>query len=266
MTVDELNPDLQRHAEEEMKPYLLLDAGGTLLFVDQDYLSRLADTHGYRIEARRFYEEHFRLVHWFDTYVSTRRQFLSGLSEPYSQILFRLVGLSEEEAGRAAQVAEVRHERRNLWEFTFPWIVETLGQLRDEGYRMSIISNADGRVEEELHNLEMRGYFERVYDSEVVGVRKPHPAIYELALNDLGLQPEEALFVGDMFYIDVWGANRVGIPGLHLDPLGLYERWPGARIQDLRQLPAWLKEYADAPERFDVLSLRDFSLLLEGDE
>jgi putative hydrolase of the HAD superfamily len=128
---------------------------------------------------------------------------------------------------------------------------------------MSIISNADGRVEQELCALEMRGYFERIYDSDVVGARKPEPRIYELALEDLSLRPEEALFVGDMFYIDIWGANRAGIPGLHLDPLGLYEGWPGAHIQDLRQLPGWLKEYAEDPKRFEVLPLRDFALLPE---
>jgi len=245
------------------KPHLLLDAGGTLLFMDQDYLSWLADTHGLQVEAERFYEEHFRLVHWFDTYVSTHRRFLSRLPKPYSQILLRLVGLSEESAERAAQIAEARHEQRNLWGFTFPWVVETLWQLKSEGYRMSIISNSDGRLEQELHDMGMKSYFERVYDSEVVGVRKPEPGIYELALKDLGLRPEEALFVGDMFHIDIWGANRVGIPGLHLDPLGLYEEWPGARIQDLRQLPDWLKKYAKAPERFEVLPLRDFALLAE---
>jgi len=244
-------------------PYLLLDAGGTFLFVDQDYLSRLADEQGFQVETRRFYEEHHRLVHWFDTYVSTHRRFLRMTSEPYSQLLFRLVGLSEEAAAQAAKVAQARHEQRNLWEFTFPWTVEALDRLKDEGYRMSVISNSDGRVEEQLHNLEMRGYFERVYDSEVVGVEKPQPGIYELALNDLGLQPEEAVFVGDMFYIDIWGANRVGIPGLHLDPLGLYEGWPGVHIQDLRRLPGWLKEYAEAPERFEMLPLRDFALLTE---
>lgn len=261
MTVDESNLDLQRPAEEEMKPYLLLDAGGTLLFMDQDYLSRLADTQGFQVEAKRFYDGHFRLVHWFDTYVRIHQRFPSGLTTSYPQILLRSVGLSEEGAERTAQVAEARHEQRNLWGFTFPWVVETLGQLRGEGYRMSIISNSDGRLEQELHDMRMEGYFERVYDSEVVGVRKPEPGIYELALRELGLRSEEALFVGDMFHIDIWGANRQGVPGLHLDPLGLYEGWPGTRIQDLRQLPGWLKEYADAPERFEVLPLRDFALL-----
>ena len=263
MTIAESNLDLRQPAEEEIKPDLLLDAGGTLLFMDQDYLSWLADTQGFQVEAKRFYDGHFRLVHWFDTYVSIHRRFPSELTKPYLQILLRSVGLSEEGAAQAAQVAEARNEQINLWGFTFPWVVETLGQLRDEGYRMSIISNSDGRLEQELHDMGMESYFERVYDSEVVGVRKPEPGIYELALKELGLQPEEALFVGDMFHIDIWGANRVGIPGLHLDPLGLYEGWPGEHIQDLRQLPDWLREYAEAPERFDVLFLSDFALLSE---
>jgi len=246
-----------------MKPYLLLDAGGTLLFMDQDYLSRLTDMQGFQVEAKRFYDGHFRLVHWFDTYVSTHQRFPSELTKPYLQILLRSVGLSEEGAAQAAQMAEARNKQTNLWGFTFPWVVETLGQLRSEGYRMSIISNSDGRLEQELHDMGMEGYFERVYDSEVVGVRKPEPGIYELALEELGLQPEAALFVGDMFHIDIWGANRVGIPGLHLDPLGLYEGRPGAHIPDLRQLPDWLERYTHAPERFEVLPLCDFALLAE---
>jgi len=257
------NDQIPKMISMSAKPYLLLDAGGTLLFMDQDYLSMLADTQGFQVEAKRFYDEHFRLVHWFDTYVRTHPCFPPGLAKPYPQVLFERVGVSEEAAAQAAQMAEARHEQRNLWGFTFPWVVETLSQLNDEGYRMSIISNSDGRVEQELHDMGMGGYFERVYDSDVVGVRKPEPGIYELALNDLGLRPEEALFVGDMFYIDIWGANRLGIPGMHLDPLGLYEGWSGARIQDLRQLPGWLKKYADAPERFEMLPLRDFALLAE---
>jgi len=245
------------------KPYLLLDAGGVLLFMDQDYLSRLADTFGFQVEAEQFYDQHFRLIHWFDMYVSTHRRFPQELTKPYSQFLLESVGMSAETAAQAARMAEVRNEQMTLWGFTFPWVVETLGQLKRQGYRMSIVSNSDGTVERELHNRGMRGYFERVYDSEVVGVRKPDPGIYELALTDLDLRPEEALFVGDMFHIDIWGANRVGIPGLHLDPLGLYEGWPGARIQDVRQLPGWLREYAEAPEQFEVVPLRDFALLTE---
>ena len=247
-----------------MKPYLLLDAGGTLLFIDQVYLSQAAHAHGFQVEAPRFYEEHFRLIHWLDAYIRTHRKFPPRLNKPYPQILFESVGMPEEAAAQAGQVAEAAHKDKNLWTFTFPWIVESLDRLRDEGYRMSIISNADGRVEQQLRDLGLESYFERVYDSNIVGTQKPEPEIFQLALQDLGLQPEEALYVGDIFHIDVWGANRVGMPAVHLDPLGLYAGWPGEHIRDVRKLPGWLQRYAEAPQRFDVLPLRDFALLPEN--
>jgi len=249
--------------EMSAKPYLLLDAGGTLLFIDQVYLSQTAHAQGFQVEAPRFYEEHFRLINWLDAYVRTHRQFPPRLNKPYPQILFQSVGLPEEAAAQAGQVAEAAHKEKNLWTFTFPWIVETLDRLRAEGYRLSIISNADGRVEQQLLDLRLRSYFERVYDSKVVGTQKPEPEIFQLALADLGLRPAEAVYVGDVFHIDVWGANRVGMPALHLDPLGLYAGWPGEHIGDVRQLSGWLQAYAKAPERFDVLPLRKFALLTE---
>jgi putative hydrolase of the HAD superfamily len=248
------------------KPYLLLDAGGTLVFIDQDYLSSLAGAQGFQIEAQRFYEEHFRLMHWLDTHLRTHHRFPPRLNKPYTQILFESVGMAEEVAARAAQIAETRHKERNLWTFTFPWIRETLDRLRDAGYRMSIISNADGRVEQQLCDMGLESYFERIYDSAIVEAQKPDPGIYELALKELCLQPQDALFVGDVFHIDIWGANRVGIPGLHLDPLGRYERWPGEHVQDLRQLPGWLRGYAEAPERYEMLPLCDFVLQTENEQ
>jgi hypothetical protein len=44
---------------------------------------------------------------------------------------------------------------------------------------------------------------------------------------------------------DVWGANRVGMPALHVDPLGLYEGWPGECIRDLSLAPEWLDGYSE---------------------
>jgi putative hydrolase of the HAD superfamily len=49
-----------------------------------------------------------------------------------------------------------------------------------------------------------------VFSSEV-GTRKPHPAIFERALEALGVEPERALFVGDRLYEDVRGASEVGM-------------------------------------------------------
>jgi len=89
-----------------------------------------------------------------------------------------------------------------------------LEALRDRGLKLALVSNAfdPGWL---LHrDLEQMGIEQRldfsVFSSEV-GVRKPHPAIFERALAALGVEPERALFVGDRLYEDVRGASEVGM-------------------------------------------------------
>jgi putative hydrolase of the HAD superfamily len=240
--------------------HLLLDAGGTFVFIDQDYLSHLAQEQGFAIAAQRLYEAHYRFVHSFDSFVDAHRAPPSGLGKSYPQALLELVGLPPAAAESAGAIAEEVHKEKSLWTFTFPWATEALDRLRAAGHRLSVISNADGRVEQQLRQMRLDGYFERVYDSEIVGSSKPEPDIFELALRDLGLRPAETLYVGDMFYIDVLGANRAGIAAVHLDPLSLYDGWPGEHIDDLRLLPEWLRGYLEAPDRYDTLPLRDAKL------
>jgi putative hydrolase of the HAD superfamily len=256
-------PEPYREDLDPARPYLLIDAGGTFVFIDQELLSQVLASFGFNIGGLRLYSEHFRAIHWFDSYVREHGRFPPRMRKPYTQLLFELAGVPEHIAVPAAVLAEARHQERNLWTFTFPWAVEALDRLLDEGYRLSVISNADGRVSQQLDELGLSHYFERVFDSALVGTAKPDPRIFELALHELGLRAEDALFVGDMFYIDVWGANRAGIPALHLDPLGLYEGWPGEHIGDLSILPDWLVGYAKDGDAYDMHPLKGFSLCEE---
>jgi len=93
-----------------------------------------------------------------------------------------------------------------------------LESLRAQGLKLGLVSNAfdPGWL---LHrDLEQMGLEERldfsVFSSEV-GVRKPHPAIFERALEALAVEPERALFVGDRLYEDVRGAAEVGMTTVH---------------------------------------------------
>jgi hypothetical protein len=87
------------------KPYLLLDAGGTLAFIDQDHLAHLAGLQGCPVQAQRLYDEHYRLIHWYDTYIGDHRQLPPRLDRPYVQLLFEAAGLPLE-----ACPATGRHE------------------------------------------------------------------------------------------------------------------------------------------------------------
>ena len=98
-----------------------------------------------------------------------------------------------------------------------------------------MVSNSDGRVAEALEAAGLRAYFDVVVDSALVGVEKPDPAIFRAALDVLGVPPEEALYVGDLYEVDVLGANAAGIPAVLLVPPGA----PGtARVCYRRLAPA----------------------------
>jgi putative hydrolase of the HAD superfamily len=89
-----------------------------------------------------------------------------------------------------------------------------LESLRGRGLRVGLVSNAFDPPPLLHRDLERMGVAERldvaVFSSEL-GKRKPHPAIFERALDALGVAPERALFVGDQLVADVGGAGAVGM-------------------------------------------------------
>ena len=105
------------------------------------------------------------------------------------------------------------------------------------GLILAVISNADGRVEADLERAGLRAQFATVVDSHVVGVEKPHPEIFNVALARIQATPDAALYVGDVFSIDVLGARGAGMDAVLVDTLGAY---PGTldcpRISRLAEL------------------------------
>ena len=134
----------------------------------------------------------------------------------YPQLVRRLLGdvgveIDDEVLGRYLE-AEHRawDPARILAANTHP----LLEALRERGLKLGLVSNAfdPGWL---LHrDLEEMGLAQRldfsVFSSEI-GLRKPHPAIFEHALGALGVEPERTLFVGDRLFEDVRGAAELGM-------------------------------------------------------
>lgn len=121
------------------------------------------------------------------------------------------IDLTDEELGRFLEAEHAAWEPARVLGSTTHALLEA---LRSRGLRLGLVSNAfdPGWL---LHrDLEQMGIAERidyaVFSSEV-GKRKPHPEIFERALEALGVAPGEALFVGDRLYEDVRGAAQVGM-------------------------------------------------------
>jgi FMN phosphatase YigB (HAD superfamily) len=253
--------------KSQPKPYLLFDAGGTLVFPDQSFLVRQARTQGIELSEARLFDGYYHLIHALDCQASRQcGRFPTPWARGYAYALFEMLDIAGPATDAVAQAFQDRHNQKNLWTFTFDWVRRVLSDLNAQEYRMSVISNSDGRTYQVFRDLGLACYFEHIFDSEILGFEKPDPAIFEVALNKLNVSPANALYVGDIFYVDVLGANRAGLGGVHLDPLGLYAGWPGIHLRHVRDLPHWLgNHYVHSPD-LDLFPLENLHYPIPADQ
>ena len=91
--------------------------------------------------------------------------------------------------------------------------IPTLQVLLEKGYRLGVISNSsdDLNTYELIDKVGLRTYFELILSSSAIGKRKPHPAIFQRALDNFNIYPEQAVMVGDNYEADILGARHVGM-------------------------------------------------------
>jgi len=99
-----------------------------------------------------------------------------------------------------------------------PDAIPALTGLKAMGCRLGLITNAAdvSDVHILVDRAGLKPYFDRIWISASVGVRKPHPRIFEIALDSFNVKPKEAAMVGDSLNADILGANNVGIASIWL--------------------------------------------------
>jgi HAD superfamily hydrolase (TIGR01549 family) len=111
-----------------------------------------------------------------------------------------------------------------------------ISELRQRGFTLAVVSNADGRVPAAIAARGLAEHFAAIVDSHLVGVEKPDPRIFAIALEACGAEPADAVYVGDIYEIDVRGARNAGMTPVLLDPLCAYGEVDCARITALTEL------------------------------
>jgi 2-haloalkanoic acid dehalogenase type II len=115
---------------------------------------------------------------------------------------------------KASKLAETINAQ--WWKFAkfhvFPEVKGTLRKLRRAGLKLGIVT---GGFEEDIEMIVPQTGLDKYFDVKVgvdtTGKRKPHPKAFKHALEQLGIKPCEAVFVGDNFENDYVGAEKVGI-------------------------------------------------------
>lgn len=218
---------------------VLFDAGGVLLDLDYAFLNRLLEARhvATTVEALSTSESIAR------TTIDRRVREGGRTSEAwrdYFRILLTRVGATPEGTEEIIDTLAEAHQRVGLWTVAIDGAVATVRALKESGHRLGVVSNAEGRVERDLEDAGFSGLFETVVDSHVVGVEKPDPAIFRIALARMSVPPESAVFLGDVPAVDVAGARAAGLTAVLLDRHDLYAHVDAPRLRSIAELPAWL--------------------------
>lgn len=187
---------------------ILFDAGNTLLFLDYARMAAgVTEALGVPITAERLAAGAPEAARVMEQRTGTDQK----RSGAFLDALFRQAGVPDERLGEVRDCLTRLHRERHLWATVPNGVRESLARLREAGLLLGVVSNSDGRVETALEAAGLREYFDVVVDSALVGAEKPNPAIFRAALDALGIEPADALYVGDLYEVDVIGARAAGM-------------------------------------------------------
>jgi HAD superfamily hydrolase (TIGR01549 family) len=130
-----------------------------------------------------------------------------------------------------------------------PDMVEAMAALKDLGVRIGCVSNAFMTASDLHRIMEQKGlgqFLELTVSSCEAGFRKPHPAIYQAALDGFDIEASEAIFVGDRIYADVEGPSKLGMRTVlttqyRREEPDLSRVRPDLIIAHLRELAPWVQ-------------------------
>lgn len=201
---------------------VMFDMGGTLedLFFDESNIKRTAhelyailQKHG--IEVPYGEDELWALV--YPEILRYKEEAEGTLMELKPEQIWADYGFSKVPVDRK-KLIEVSEEIAHMWEVTYfdrslrKNAAEMLAGLKELGLYVCAVSNTASlfQVFDTLEQYGVRQYFDDITLSSIVGYRKPHPYIFQIALCQARLKAEECAFVGDTLSRDVVGPRKMG--------------------------------------------------------
>jgi putative hydrolase of the HAD superfamily len=199
---------------------IFFDAGNTLIHMDYDAIAAALGREGVVVTAvdvqRAEWRARVRLDATFQPGASTEHP---STGERYLAFLLEELGVASP-ATRAALITWRRAYNlpRGLWTVAEPEAEAALALARRSGLLTAVISNSNGTIAEILDGLGLTRHLDFVIDSSTVGVEKPDPRIFQLALARAEVEPGQAAYIGDLYSIDVLGARAAGLHAILMDP------------------------------------------------
>jgi len=236
---------------------IIFDMGSTLIEFENSSWAVLGERSAHR--SFDFLKDKGLISLDFDLYCSILRNLLSSAFEISEQNLeeFRFEDLAKDifkqlhleiKDGDYSGFLNVYYQPVTEQVTLIQGAVETLKYFRGEGHKLGLVSNTifPGRFHLiELKRFGLFPYLDSILFSSEVGYKKPHPQIFLQCLENLGIEPEEAFFIGDKLIEDIGGAKNVGMRGILKYKEGRdYSASivPDGMVQNLAELPPLVRK------------------------
>ncbi len=129
---------------------------------------------------------------------------------------------AEQVEALAPQMHEYMKETYNPEDCVPDDVPAALVTLRQQGFRLAMLSNRISPYDDLLQSLGLADYFEFALAAGDFEVWKPDPMVFQHALQRMDVLPERSIYVGDNYYADVIGSQQAGMQPVLLDPQGIF--------------------------------------------
>jgi putative hydrolase of the HAD superfamily len=205
---------------------IFFDAGNTLLRMNYAAIAGVLAAHGRALAPETIQRAEWRARVRLDEAllaagaprVSTESR---ATAQRYVALILEELDIADDALARAmAEWRAAYNPPVGPWNTAEPSAERALRLTREAALTGGVISNSNGSVRSILEALGLARHLDFVLDSGEVGVEKPDPRIFRLALERAGVAASEAVYIGDLYSVDVLGARAAGLAAILLDPGG----------------------------------------------
>jgi REG-2-like HAD superfamily hydrolase len=166
----------------------------------------------------------------------------------YNKQLIKALGLYSNSEEWAKQLYD-RFSKHKMWA-VFHDTIPALNALRECDFMLGVVANWDATLRSVLEKLSISAFFDILISSGEVGLEKPSPEIFDLALKALDVSADRTFYIGNEYEIDVIGARNSGIRPVLIDRDNIFRFADCLRFKNLSEMSEYFKNTFEGKNEF----------------
>jgi len=203
---------------------VFFDAGNTLLRMNYPAIAAHLEGRGHAVSVEAIEEAELRARVRLDADLA-RGASTEGRTAQDRYLVYLLEGLGITDSDDIEAAAGFRRSYNapaGLFNVADRDALPAIRRVKSAGLVAGVVSNSNGWARALLDGAGLGDALDFVIDCAVVGVEKPDPKIFHLGLERAGVAAHEAVYVGDLYSVDVLGSRAAGLGAILLDPRGFW--------------------------------------------